>query len=199
MVSLSLPVHTPSPGLAPQTCCRVSSNSFTNLSPTSILTCLLCHVASDHPIDRHGEHIVIDGHSLSIPALVAVARHNAQIVLDDSPEIRAGIQKSRDVIVGKVETSQSVYGVSTGFGGSGKSSPPVSLLRLVTHQRVCLKPILVRPTLWPSEVHYCNTNIRVFCHHPQMSSLLFLFSTHSHQRACQSPGFVEQSLSASIP
>jgi len=107
------------------------------LIPTSILTCLLCHVASDHPIDRHGEPIVIDGHSLSIPALVAVARHNAKIVLDDSPEIRDGIQKSRDVIVGKVETSQSVYGVSTGFGGSGEPFPPVSLFRLVTHQRVC--------------------------------------------------------------
>jgi phenylalanine ammonia-lyase len=34
-----------------------------------------------------------------------------------------------------VEASQSVYGVSTGFGGSGKSSPPVSSLRFVTHQR----------------------------------------------------------------
>jgi Aromatic amino acid lyase len=124
MVSLPLPLRTPSLGLAPQTCCQGSSNSFMNLSSTSILTCLLCHFASDQPIDRHGEHVVIDGHSLSIPALVAVARHNAQIVLDDSPEIRAGIQKSRDVIVGKVETSQSVYGVSTGFGGSGKSSPP---------------------------------------------------------------------------
>jgi phenylalanine ammonia-lyase len=80
---------------------------------------------SDHPIDRHGEHIIIDGHSLSIPALVAVARHNAQIVLDDSPETRACIQKLRDDIVGKVETSQSVYGVSTGFGGSGKPSAGV--------------------------------------------------------------------------
>jgi phenylalanine ammonia-lyase len=96
-----------------------------NLTPTSILTFILCHVASNHPIDRHGEPIVIDGHNLSIPALVAVARHNAQLVLDDSPGIRAGIQKSRDVIVGKVETSQSVYGVSTGFGGSGMSSPLV--------------------------------------------------------------------------
>ena len=198
MVSLPLPLRTPGLDLAPQTCCRASSNSFMNLTPTSILTCLLCHVASDHPIDRHGEPIVIDGHSLSIPALVAVARHNAQIVLDDSPEIRDGIQKSRDVIVGKVETSQSVYGVSTGFGGSGKPFPSVSLLRLVT-QRVCLKPILVHPTRWLSEVRYCNTNIQVFCHHPQMSSLLFLFLTHSHLRACQSLGFVEQSLSASTP
>ncbi|KAN0114021.1 L-Aspartase-like protein, partial [Russula decolorans] len=74
---------------------------------------------------KHGEHIIIDGHSLSIPALVAVARHNAQIVLDDSPETRACIQKLRDDIVGKVETSQSVYGVSTGFGGSGKPSAGV--------------------------------------------------------------------------
>jgi phenylalanine ammonia-lyase len=74
-------------------------------------------------IYRHGNSVVVDGHSLSIPALVAVARHNAQIVLDDSPEITAAIQKSRDVIVGKVEASQSVYGVSTGFGGSGKSCP----------------------------------------------------------------------------
>lgn len=74
-------------------------------------------------IYRRGNSVVVDGHSLSIPALVAVARHNAQIVLDDSPEITAGIQKSRDVIVGKVEASQSVYGVSTGFGGSGKFCP----------------------------------------------------------------------------
>jgi phenylalanine ammonia-lyase len=92
---------------------------------------------------KHGEHIVIDGHSLSIPALVAVARHNAQIVLDDSPEIRAGIQKSRDVIVGKVETSQSVYGVSTGFGGSADTRTPNTLAlgnALLQHQHSGVLP-----------------------------------------------------------
>lgn len=125
MVYLHLLLRTPRLGLALQTCYLRSLNSLMNSRPTSILTCLLCHVASDHPIDRDGNSVVVDGHSLSIPALVAVARHNAQIVLDDSPEVRAGIQKSRDVIVGKVEASQSVYGVSTGFGGSGKSCPPV--------------------------------------------------------------------------
>jgi hypothetical protein len=125
MVYLHLLLRTPRLGLALQTCYLRSLNSFMNSRPTSILTCLLCHVASNHPIDRDGNSVVVDGHSLSIPALVAVARHNAQIVLDDSPEVRAGIQKSRDVIVGKVEASQSVYGVSTGFGGSGKSCPPV--------------------------------------------------------------------------
>ncbi|KAF8483798.1 phenylalanine ammonia-lyase [Russula ochroleuca] len=92
---------------------------------------------------KHGNSIVIDGHSLSIPALVAVARHNAQIVLDDSPEIRAGIQKSRDVIVGKVETSQSVYGVSTGFGGSADTRTPNTLAlgsALLQHQHAGVLP-----------------------------------------------------------
>jgi phenylalanine ammonia-lyase len=82
---------------------------------------------------RHGKSIAIDGHSLTIPGLVAAARHNAQIVLNGSPEIRARIQNSRNVIVGKVETSQSVYGVSTGFGGSGKSFPRIFVSRLLTH------------------------------------------------------------------
>jgi len=76
---------------------------------------------------RHGKSIIIDGHNLSVPALVAVARHDAHILLNGSAEIRARIQKSRDVIVGKVETSQSVYGVSTGFGGSGRSFPRMSI------------------------------------------------------------------------
>ena len=69
---------------------------------------------------RNGKAVVVDGHSLSVPALVAAARHNAQIFLNGSTEIRARIQSSRDVIMGKVETAKSVYGVSTGFGGSGK-------------------------------------------------------------------------------
>ena len=69
---------------------------------------------------RNGKVVVIDGHSLSVPALVATARHNGQVHLNGSSEIRARIQCSRDVIMGKVETAKSVYGVSTGFGGSGK-------------------------------------------------------------------------------
>jgi phenylalanine ammonia-lyase len=74
-------------------------------------------------IFRHGKAIVIDGHNLSIPALVAAARHNTQVVLNGSVEVKTRIQRSREVIVGKVEASKSVYGVSTGFGGSGKSFP----------------------------------------------------------------------------
>jgi phenylalanine ammonia-lyase len=82
---------------------------------------------------RHGKAIVIDGHSLSIPALVAAARHNAQIVLNGSAEIRTRVQKSRDIILEKVKASKSVYGVSTGFGGSGELFPRCFVLGLVSH------------------------------------------------------------------
>lgn len=92
---------------------------------------------------KRGKSIVIDGHSLSVPALVATARHNIPIVLNGSPEIRAQIQKSRDVIVGKVETSQSVYGVSTGFGGSADTRTPNTLAlgnALLQHQHAGVLP-----------------------------------------------------------
>ncbi|KAJ7089725.1 phenylalanine ammonia-lyase [Mycena belliarum] len=67
---------------------------------------------------RNGRVIEIDGNSLSIPAVVAAARCNAAVALKDSSSIRERIAKARSVIVGKVEANKSVYGVSTGFGGS---------------------------------------------------------------------------------
>lgn len=53
--------------------------------------------------------------------MTAVARHGAVIQLDNSPHTKDRVQKSRDVIVEKVNSQASVYGVSTGFGGSGKA------------------------------------------------------------------------------
>jgi hypothetical protein len=147
---------------------------------------------------RRGKSIVIDGHSLSVPALVATARHNIPIVLNGSPEIRAQIQKSRDVIVGKVETSQSVYGVSTGFGGSGTCFRPKFFLRLVAQLHLTSKLTLARPTPWLSAMHYCSISMRVFYLRPRMSSLPFLFSILLLLPVCQNRGFVERSSSASI-
>lgn len=63
--------------------------------------------------------IEIDGYSLSIPAVTAAARYNATVVLKDSSTIKDRMDKARSVIVDKVEGNKSVYGVSTGFGGSG--------------------------------------------------------------------------------
>ncbi|THH18112.1 hypothetical protein EW146_g2821 [Bondarzewia mesenterica] len=76
------------------------------------LSCLPC---------RNGKTITLDGQSLSIPAVTAAARYNASVVLSDTPAVRERIAKSRSVVESKVHGGKSVYGVSTGFGGSGKA------------------------------------------------------------------------------
>lgn len=63
--------------------------------------------------------MIVDGHTLSVPAVAATARFGAVVALDGSSEIRERVQKSRRIIVDKVNAQESVYGVSTGFGGSG--------------------------------------------------------------------------------
>ncbi len=68
---------------------------------------------------RNGCVIDVDGYSLSIPAVAAAARYNAPVALRESSSIKTRIEKSRAVIVDKVEGNKSIYGVSTGFGGSG--------------------------------------------------------------------------------
>ena len=69
---------------------------------------------------RQGQPIVVDGQTLSIAAVAAVARYSASVVLDDSSDIQTRVLKSRQVIAAKVTGQKSVYGVSTGFGGSGE-------------------------------------------------------------------------------
>ena len=54
--------------------------------------------------------------------VVGVARYGTSVALDDAPETRERLAKSRSVLVGKVQGAKSVYGVSTGLGGSGTCS-----------------------------------------------------------------------------
>ena len=63
--------------------------------------------------------MLVDGHSLSVPAVAATARYGALVVLDESEDVHERVLASRRVIVDKVNAQKSVYGVSTGFGGSG--------------------------------------------------------------------------------
>lgn len=63
----------------------------------------------------------VDGKTLSLAGVVAAARHHAKISLDDSASIKEKVVKSRKVIADKVASGASVYGLSTGFGGSGAS------------------------------------------------------------------------------
>lgn len=76
---------------------------------------------------RNGNSILVDGYNLSIPAVTAAARYNAPFSLDDSAGVREKLQQSRNVIVSKMDAGKSVYGVSTGYGGSGKYRPATIL------------------------------------------------------------------------
>ena len=58
--------------------------------------------------------IVLDGNSLSIEQVCAVARHQAKVFV--SPEARAKMQRSRDVIERGVAEGAAIYGVTTGIG-----------------------------------------------------------------------------------
>jgi phenylalanine ammonia-lyase len=79
---------------------------------------------------RSGKPILANGQTLSIAAVTAAARHGTRVVLDDAPDIKEKVLKSRTVIAQKVDSGASVYGLSTGFGGSGalpkrgSSAPP---------------------------------------------------------------------------
>lgn len=66
--------------------------------------------------------MVLDGQSLTVAGVVAVARYGSSVALNGAPEIRERMAKSRSVLVDKVQTNKSVYGVSTGLGGSGAHS-----------------------------------------------------------------------------
>ena len=82
---------------------------------STFLSFFIRHVNSlsrTHPVK-------VDGHSLTTAAIVAAARHLASVHLDDRREIKHAVESSRQVIVDKVASGASVYGLSTGFGGSG--------------------------------------------------------------------------------
>lgn len=58
--------------------------------------------------------VTLDGHSLSIAEVVAVARGHAPVALDSNA--LAAVQQSRRAVEAAVERGQTIYGVNTGFG-----------------------------------------------------------------------------------
>ncbi|GJJ13587.1 hypothetical protein Clacol_007843 [Clathrus columnatus] len=69
--------------------------------------------------DLSSQTVNLDGTSLSLSSLVAVARHKATTTIIEST--RQNVQASRDVLLEKLEADISIYGVSTGFGGSAST------------------------------------------------------------------------------
>jgi phenylalanine ammonia-lyase len=73
-----------------------------------------------NPNRRDGHSVIVDGRSLSLADVTAVARFGTPVELSASNDMRDAISSSRRVIEDKVRETKSVYGVSTGFGGSGE-------------------------------------------------------------------------------
>ncbi|KAH9944638.1 phenylalanine ammonia-lyase [Amylocystis lapponica] len=99
---------------------------------------------------QNGKPVLVDGQTLSIPAVTAAARYGASVTLDGSVEIQDRVARSRAVIVDKVNAETSVYGVSTGFGGSAdtRTNDPLALGHaLLQHQHVGVLPSQVEKPL----------------------------------------------------
>lgn len=70
---------------------------------------------------RRTQSVKVDGYNLTTAAVVAAARYTASINLDYSKKVKERVDKSRQVVIDKVASGASIYGLSTGFGGSGAS------------------------------------------------------------------------------
>lgn len=63
---------------------------------------------------RRGAHVVVDGQTLSIGDVVAVARHGVVVQLSSDPTVREDVNASRKAIESKLAEGKSVYGLTTG-------------------------------------------------------------------------------------
>ncbi|KAJ8503128.1 hypothetical protein ONZ45_g11130 [Pleurotus djamor] len=108
-------------------------------------TLLANFIESYHELEKYktGKSVKVDGQTLSPAGVVAAARYHARVALDDSPDIKSKVAKSRKVIADKVASGASVYGLSTGFGGSAdtRTDQPLTLGNaLLQHQHVGVLP-----------------------------------------------------------
>ncbi|KAM6502211.1 phenylalanine ammonium lyase [Amanita muscaria] len=97
---------------------------------------------------KNGRAIKVDGQTLSIAAVAAAARYNAAVELDESPLVKERVRKSQLAIANKVSTGASVYGLSTGFGGSADTrtdKPTLLGFALLQHQHVGILPTSTEP------------------------------------------------------
>ncbi|KAJ7201908.1 L-Aspartase-like protein [Mycena pura] len=125
---------TPNGGLVPQ--------------PTPVPTTLLAKflvAQREMKAYRNGKRVVqVDGETMSISAVTAVARHVGVVVqLSNNSAVKERVAKSRAVITDKVEKGVSIYGLSTGFGGSAdtRTDKPIHLGHaLLQHQHAGILP-----------------------------------------------------------
>ncbi|TFK44776.1 L-Aspartase-like protein [Crucibulum laeve] len=97
---------------------------------------------------KNGQSVKVDGQTLSVAAVAASARYHAVVELDGSSKVKDRVAKSRKVIADKVASGASVYGLSTGFGGSADTRTDRPLLlghALLQHQHIGILPSSDKP------------------------------------------------------
>ncbi|KAL1976957.1 hypothetical protein VTN31DRAFT_3239 [Thermomyces dupontii] len=83
------------------------------------------------------ESISVDGESLTIPAVIAVAMHKAPATLTDDPEILNRVDRSVEFLETELKKGRTVYGVTTGFGGSADTrTDEVEKLQIALQQHL---------------------------------------------------------------
>lgn len=122
-----------------------SVNGIPHSKPYNYSTLLSRFIESYNELQSYksGKAVKVDGRTLSVAAVTAAARYHASVELDDCPTARARLAKSRKVITDKVESGTSVYGLSTGFGGSADTRTDQPLLlghALLQHQHMGVLP-----------------------------------------------------------
>ena len=72
--------------------------------------------------DLRHQRVVLDGSSLTCADVDRVARLAAPVQLSTEPAVRERVARARDTVAAAVAAGETVYGVTTGFGGMGDTA-----------------------------------------------------------------------------
>ncbi|KAJ7096236.1 phenylalanine ammonia-lyase [Mycena epipterygia] len=119
--------------------------SLGSIQPSSTLLSKFLAAQKEIESYRNGKRVVqVDGKTLSISAVTAAARHvGVDVQLSGDTAVKERVVKSRAVITDKVQKGTSIYGLSTGFGGSAdtRTDKPILLGHaLLQHQHAGILP-----------------------------------------------------------
>jgi len=109
-------------------------------------TLLSKFVTSQKELDTYkkGTSVTVDGQTISIAAVTAASRYHATVELTSSSKAKDLVNKSRKIMGDKVDAGLSIYGVSTGFGGSADARTDQPLL--LGHSLLQMQHIGVLPS-----------------------------------------------------
>ncbi|KAF9519361.1 hypothetical protein BS47DRAFT_1482068 [Hydnum rufescens UP504] len=130
------------------------TNPVTPATPSKCdgnITLLDAFIRIQRELNAHkaGRPVLVNGYTLSIADVVAAARYSTPVTLESSFTARSRVEDAQRVIEGKLATGCSVYGVSTGFGGSADTRTEHSLVlgkALLQHQAAGVLPFSSKPS-----------------------------------------------------